>query len=126
MAARKGIVDKALASKPVKKAKGLIDAAIDAFNDPPLAPDDMPAKPRRSAPRAAGRKTAAKSSSRKTAAKSSARRTMDRKLISGMEDYEVKYLATKHGVTQKAVRAAVAAVGSSRNKVEAEIRRRGA
>ena len=34
-------------------------------------------------------------------AKSSARKTMDRKLISGMEDYEVKYLATKHGVTQR-------------------------
>jgi len=126
MAAKKGIVDKALASKPVKKAKGLLDSAIDAFNDPPLAPDDMPAKPRRSAPRAAGRKTAAKPSSRKTAAKSSAGKTMDRKLISGMEDYEVKYLATKHRVTQKAVREAVAAVGSSRNKVEAEIRRRGA
>ena len=114
MAARKGIVDKAMASKPVKAAKGLLDSAIDAFNDPPLAPDDVPARTRRPATRTAAKKT------RTTAAK----KTMDRKLISGMEDYEVKYLATKHGVTQKAVREAVAAVGSSRSKVEAEIRRR--
>jgi hypothetical protein len=49
---------------------------------------------------------------------------MDRKLVSVMEDYEVKYLATKHRVTQKDVREIVAAVGSSRSKVEAEIKRR--
>ena len=113
--AQKGMLDKAIASKPVKAAKGLLDSAIDAFNDPPLAPDDVPAKPR---------KRAKPATSRKAVAKSSASKASDRKLVSGMEDYEVKYLATKHGVTQKAVREIVAAVGSSRSKVEAEIKRR--
>jgi len=39
------------------------------------------------------------------------------------KDYEVKYLAQEHKVTQKAVKEAVAKVGNSRNKVEAELRR---
>ena len=49
--------------------------------------------------------------------------SMDRKLESTMEDYEVKYLAQKHNVTQKAVKEAVAKVGHSRNKVEAELKK---
>ncbi len=49
-------------------------------------------------------------------------RNQDRALVSTMEDYEVKYLATKHSVTQKAVKEAVAKVGHSRNKVEAELK----
>jgi predicted DNA-binding protein YlxM (UPF0122 family) len=40
-----------------------------------------------------------------------------------MEDYEVKYLAQKHGVTQKAIKDAVKKVGNSRAKVEAELKR---
>jgi hypothetical protein len=40
-----------------------------------------------------------------------------------MEDYEAKYLAQKHGVTETAVNAAVKKVGTSRSKVEAEIKR---
>jgi hypothetical protein len=37
----------------------------------------------------------------------------DRGRVSGMEDYEVKYLAQKHGVTQKALKEAVQKVGAS-------------
>ncbi|MDQ6685071.1 MAG: DUF3606 domain-containing protein [Pseudomonadota bacterium] len=48
---------------------------------------------------------------------------MDRALVASMEDYEVKYLSQKWKVTQKAVKEAVAKVGNSRNKVEAELRR---
>jgi DNA-binding NtrC family response regulator len=107
--AKKGIIGQALKSKPVKTAKGLVDSAIEAFNDPPLAPD-IPAKTRR---------PAAKKSAAGSRAKSS-----DRKLVAVMEDYEVKYLAQKHKVTQKAVKEAAAKVGSSRNKVEAELKRR--
>ena len=39
-----------------------------------------------------------------------------------MEDYEVKYLAQKRGVTQKAVTDVMAKVGNSRCKVEAELK----
>ena len=48
---------------------------------------------------------------------------MDRKLVASMEDYEVKYLAQKHKVAQKAVKEAVTKVGNSRNKVEAELKK---
>jgi hypothetical protein len=47
----------------------------------------------------------------------------DRGRASSMKDYEVKYLAQKHGVTQKAVKAAVQKVGASRAKVEAELKK---
>jgi hypothetical protein len=50
-------------------------------------------------------------------------RSQDRARVAAMEDYEVKYLAQKHGVTQTAVKAAVKKVGNSRSKVEAELRR---
>lgn len=106
--AKKGILDKAMRSKPVKAAKGLLNSAIEAFNDPPLAPDTAVTRKVR-------RPAATKS--RKVAA------TMDRKLVSAMEDYEVKYLAQKHKVTQKAVKEAVAKVGNSRSKVEAELKK---
>jgi hypothetical protein len=46
----------------------------------------------------------------------------DRARVSAMEDYEVRYLAQKHSVTMKAVKEAVAKVGNSRNKVEAELK----
>ena len=49
-------------------------------------------------------------------------RSADRKLVAAMEDYEVRYLAQKHGVTMKAVKEAVGKVGNSRNKVEAELK----
>ena len=58
----------------------------------------------------------------KKAAKKAAKK-MDSKLVASMETYEVKYLAQKHGVTQKAVKAAVEAVGNSRTKVEAELKK---
>lgn len=47
----------------------------------------------------------------------------DRGRVAGMEDYEVKYLAQKHGVTQKAVKEAVQKVGASRSKVEAQLKK---
>ena len=97
MAAKKGIVRKA------------VEAVTDAFQNPPTAivPETM--KPVRKAVK-------------KTTAKTTAKK-MDAKLVSTMEDYEVTYLAQKHSVTQKAVKAAVAKVGHSRNKVEAELKR---
>ena len=108
--AKKGIVGQALRSKPVKVVKELVSGAIDAFNEPPLAPDTALTK--------RARRPAAKKVSAKRAAPK-----MDRKLVSVMEDYEVKYLAQKHKVSQKAVKEAVARVGNSRNKVEAELKR---
>ena len=115
---RKGIVDQAIESKPVVKTKNLISkvvgAATDAFMNPPLALD-LP-KGRKSVRRASA-KSASEAGAKKTSTKS-----MDRKLVSAMEDYEVKYLAQKHKVTQKAVKEAVAKVGSSRNKVEAALK----
>ena len=47
----------------------------------------------------------------------------DRARVASMEDYEVKYLAQKHGVTQTTVKAAVKKVGTSRSKVEAELKK---
>lgn len=115
----KSVVDKAMGLKPVAAAKGMIakaaDAATDAFMNPPMAPD-LPKT--RKVVRRASPKTAAKKSSGKRAAGKS----MDRKLVSSMEDYEIKYLAQKHQVTQKAVREAVSKVGPSRNKVERELK----
>ena len=49
-------------------------------------------------------------------------RSQDRARVASMEDYEVKYLAQKHSVTQKAVKAAVEKVGNSRTKVERELK----
>ena len=57
---------------------------------------------------------------KKTATKTARGRNQDRALVASMEDYEVKYLAQKHSVTQKAVKAAVEKVGNSRTKVERE------
>lgn len=51
------------------------------------------------------------------------RGAQDRSRVSAMEDYEIKYLAQKHGVTQKTVKDAVKKVGNSRAKVEAELKR---
>lgn len=51
------------------------------------------------------------------------RGAQDRSRASGMQDYEVKYLAQKHGVTQKTVKDAVAKVGNSRARIEAELKR---
>ncbi len=109
-AKKKVIVDQALSSKPAKAVTGLISSAVDAFVDPPLAPKI--ASPAKRSKRVSAKKAPAK-----------AAKKMDRKLVSTMEDYEVKYLAQKHGVTQKAVKAAVTRVGHSRNKVEAELKR---
>lgn len=59
---------------------------------------------------------------KKTATKTTRGRNQDRALVASMEDYEVKYLAQKHSVTQKAVKEAVAKVGNSRTKVERELK----
>ena len=102
MATKKGIVGKA------------VDAVAEANANPPTAPTPLTMKP--------ARKAAKKSSAKKASAKKAAPK-MDRKLVSTMEDYEVKYLAQKWKVSQKAVKEAVAKVGHSRNKVEAELKR---
>lgn len=92
------------ASSAMKKAgkaiSGAVDGAVDTFMNPPTAVNRGPS---RKAAKAAGK-------------------PMDRLLVSTMEDYEVKYLAQKHSVTQKAVKAAVAKVGHSRSKVERELK----
>ncbi len=97
MATKKGIVQKT------------VDVVTEAFESPPTAPTPQTMRRARTAPKKASAKAASKK--------------MDRKLVSTMEDYEVRYLAQKHSVTLKAVKTAVAKVGHSRNKVEAELRR---
>jgi hypothetical protein len=42
----------------------------------------------------------------------------DRNQVSGSEDYEVKYMAEKLGVSQERVREAIKAVGNNRQKIE--------
>ena len=66
--------------------------------------------------------TAKKTTATKTPTKTTRGRNQDRALVASMEDYEVKYLAQKHGVTQKAVKDAVTKVGNSRTKVERELK----
>ncbi len=90
--------------------KGMIETAIEAVAS--VFADERQPTLRR--PAKTGSKTAAKKVARK----------MDTKLVSTMEDYEVKYLAQKHKVTQKAVKEAVGRVGHSRNKVEAELKKK--
>ncbi|MBY3568958.1 DUF3606 domain-containing protein [Rhizobium laguerreae] len=51
-------------------------------------------------------------------------RAQDRARVAGGQDHEVKYEATKEGVSKDAVKKAVKNAGNSRNKVEAEIDRR--
>ena len=77
----------------------------------------------RGTPAAQGHRMAtAKKTAAKTATKTTRGRNQDRALVASMEDYEVKYLAQKHSVTQKAVKDAVAKVGNSRTKVEGELK----
>ena len=103
MATKKGMMQKA------------VDSVVDAFQNPPTAVVPETMKPVRQA--------AKKAPVKKAAAKKASAKKMDSKLVSTMEDYEVKYLAQKHSVTQKAVKEAVGKVGHSRNKVEAELKR---
>ncbi len=42
----------------------------------------------------------------------------DRSQVSGNEDYEVEYVAKSLGVSTDQVRAAISAVGNSREKIE--------
>ena len=67
-------------------------------------------------------KKAAVTKATSTASQTTRGRNQDRALVATMEDYEVKYLATKHSVTQRAVKDAVAKVGHSRDKVEKELK----
>ena len=71
---------------------------------------------------ATAKKTTAAKTATKTPTKTTRGRNQDRALVATMEDYEVKYLAQKHSVTQKAVKDAVAKVGHSRTKVERELK----
>ena len=49
----------------------------------------------------------------------------DRSRIAANEDYELRYIANKLGVTEKEVREAIAAVGNERQKVEEYLQQRG-
>lgn len=71
---------------------------------------------------ATAKKSVAKTAAKKTTTKTTRGRNQDRALVASMQDYEVKYLAQHHGVTQKAVKDAVAKVGNSRTKVERELK----
>jgi len=51
-------------------------------------------------------------------------RNQDRKLISGGQDWEVRYVAKKTGRSKDAVKRAIKHVGHSRKKVEAALRRK--
>ncbi|TAX38962.1 DUF3606 domain-containing protein [Rhizobium leguminosarum] len=51
-------------------------------------------------------------------------RAQDRARVAGGQDHEVKYEATKEGVSKDAVKKAVKSAGNSRKKVEGEIGRR--
>ncbi|PDS66217.1 DUF3606 domain-containing protein [Rhizobium anhuiense] len=51
-------------------------------------------------------------------------RAQDRARVAGGQDHEVKYEATKEGVSKDSVKKAVKSAGNSRKKVEAEIDRR--
>ena len=46
----------------------------------------------------------------------------DRSRIAADEDYEVRHLAEKHGVSAEEVRKAIQKVGNSREKVEEHLR----
>jgi len=47
----------------------------------------------------------------------------DRSRVSGSEDYELSYLEEKLGVSREQVKAAIAAVGNDREKVEAYLKK---
>jgi hypothetical protein len=49
----------------------------------------------------------------------------DRSRIAGNEDYELRYMAQKLGVTENEVKEAIAAVGNDRKKVEEYLQQRG-
>jgi hypothetical protein len=49
----------------------------------------------------------------------------DRSRIAGNEDYELRYMAEKLGVTKNEVKQAIAAVGNDRKKVEEYLQQRG-
>jgi methyl-accepting chemotaxis protein len=46
----------------------------------------------------------------------------DRSRIAANEDYEIRHLAEKHGVSAEEVRKAIEKVGNSREKVEEHLR----
>ena len=56
-------------------------------------------------------------------ARTSHGRKQDRRLVAGVQDYEVRYESKKTGKSKKRVKQAVKRAGSSRRKVERELRR---
>ena len=44
----------------------------------------------------------------------------DRSKVSGSEDYEVNYLARRHGLTQEQARELIARVGNNRSRLDEE------
>ena len=69
----------------------------------------------------AAKKTAAKKSTAKKAAPTPRGRAQDRRLVAGKQKHEVRYEATKEGVSTGLVAEVVKAVGNVRKKVEAAI-----
>jgi len=53
------------------------------------------------------------------------RGSADRSRVAGGQEYEVDYLAKKHGVSAEQVKAVINRVGTSREKIEAELTRKG-
>jgi hypothetical protein len=49
----------------------------------------------------------------------------DRARVAGNEDYELRYIAERMGVTENEVKAAIKAVGNDRKKVEEYLQQRG-
>ena len=122
MASSKGIIDK------LKDAA----ASVGEFfkNDAPAgktaarkAAVAKPA-PARNAKAAAKKAPAKKSAAKKPAAKkSTGGRAQDRAKVAASQPHEVRYEARKMGVSTAAVKKAVKAVGNSRKKVEAELKK---
>ena len=54
-------------------------------------------------------------------AKTTRGRKLDRKLVAGGQDYEVRYEAEKTGKTKRRVKRAASRAGNSRKKVEREL-----
>jgi uncharacterized protein DUF3606 len=46
----------------------------------------------------------------------------DRSRVSGSQDYEIQYLAEKHGLSTEQVKRLIARVGNDREKIEAAAR----
>ncbi len=119
MASSKGIIDK------LKDAAASVGEFFksDAPAGKTAARKAAVAKPA-PARKAVAKKAATKPPAKKPAAKkSSGGRAQDRAKVAASQPSEVRYEARKMGVSTAAVKKAVKAVGNSRKKVEAELKK---